>query len=239
MFLLVGLGNPGPKYQKNRHNIGFMAVDEIVRRHSFSEWRNRFQGLVSEGRLNGEKILVLKPETYMNNSGQAVGEAMRFFKLTPPEVFIIYDELDLALGKLRVKQGGGTSGHNGLKSIDAHIGKDYWKLRVGISHPGDKEKVLGHVLGDFSKSETADLEAMIDAIARSIPELFTSDASTFMSKIGLAMKPPAHAPKPKPAPKPVASPDRQDAQKNVVSTISNALQAAFSKARKDTDEGEH
>lgn len=234
MFLLVGLGNPGPKYQKNRHNIGFMAVDEIVRRHSFSDWRSRFQGLVSEGRLNGEKILVLKPETFMNNSGQAVGEAMRFYKLTPAEVFIIYDELDLALGKLRVKQGGGTSGHNGLKSIDAHIGKDYWKLRVGISHPGDKEKVLGHVLGDFAKSETGDVERILDAIARYLPEMFSADASTFMSKVGLAIKPPSHLPKPGTA----AEPKKPDVKKSIVSNVSTALQAAFSKARKDSDEGE-
>ena len=234
MFLLVGLGNPGPKYQKNRHNIGFMAVDEIVRRHSFSDWRGRFHGLVSEGRINGDKILALKPETFMNNSGQAVGEAMRFFKLTPAEVFVIYDELDLVLGKLRVKQGGGTSGHNGLKSIDAHIGKDYWKLRVGISHPGDKNKVLGHVLGDFAKSETADVETMIDAIARNIPELFIADASTFMSKIGLAVKPPAHMPKPGTVP----TPKQPDAKKSIVSNVSTALQAAFSKARNDNDEGE-
>lgn len=234
MFLLVGLGNPGPKYQKNRHNIGFMAVDEIVRRHSFSEWRSRFQGLVSEGRINGEKILVLKPETFMNNSGQSVGEAMRFFKLSPDEVYVIYDELDLALGKLRVKQGGGTSGHNGLKSIDAHIGKDYWKLRVGISHPGDKEKVLGHVLGDFAKSEISDVERMLDAIARNIPELFSADASTFMSKIGLAVKPPAHTPKPDTVP----APKTPDAKKSIISNLSTAFHAAFTKAHKDIDEGE-
>lgn len=243
MFLLVGLGNPGPKYQKNRHNIGFMAVDEIVRRHSFSEWRSRFQGLVSEGRLNGEKVLVLKPETFMNNSGQAVGEAMRFYKLEPSDVFIIYDELDLALGKLRVKLGGGNSGHNGLKSIDAHIGKEYWKLRVGISHPGDKEKVLGHVLGDFAKAESGTLDTMIEAIARNIPELFTNDASTFMSKVGLAMKPPAHTPKPGAAAssehKQAPAQKQPDAKKSIVSNVSTAFQAAFSKARKDKDQGEH
>ncbi|MEQ9491783.1 MAG: aminoacyl-tRNA hydrolase [Alphaproteobacteria bacterium] len=240
MYLLVGLGNPGPKYKKNRHNIGFMAVDEIVRRHSFSEWRGRFQGQVSEGRLNGEKILALKPETYMNNSGQAVGEAMRFFKLTPDDVYVVFDELDLALGKLRVKQGGGTSGHNGLKSIDAHIGKDYWKLRIGIGHPGDKEKVLGHVLGDFSKSETETVEAMIDAISRSIPDLFGADAPTFMSKVALVLKPPAHQPKPGTAPVVKQPAAKQPAgKKSIIQDARTALQAAFSKARKGTDEGEN
>ncbi len=240
MFLLVGLGNPGPKYQKNRHNIGFMAVDEIVRRHSFSEWRSRFQGLVSEGRLNGEKVLALKPLTYMNNSGQSVGEAMRFFKLTPDDVYVVFDELDLALGKLRVKQGGGTSGHNGLKSIDAHIGRDYWKLRIGISHPGDKEKVLGHVLGDFSKSETETVETMIDAISRSIPDLLSADASTFMSKVALVLKPPAHQPKPGVTPGAKQPAEKKQAEKKtLVSDARNALQAAFSKARKGTDEGEN
>ena len=154
MLLLVGLGNPGPKYADNRHNIGFMAVDEIVRRHGFGAWRARFHGLAADGVLDGQKVLALKPTTFMNHSGRAVGEAMRFFKLEPAAVTVIHDEIDLAFGKVRVKRGGGHAGHNGLRDIDAHIGADFWRVRVGIGHPGDKELVHGHVLSDFAKADS-------------------------------------------------------------------------------------
>lgn len=192
MLLLVGLGNPGPKYEKNRHNIGFMAVDAFVRRHSFGPWKSRFQGLVSEGSIGGEKVLVLKPTTFMNESGRAVGEAVRFFKLDPSDVYVIYDELDLATAKLKVKQGGGHGGHNGLRSLDAHIGRDYWRIRLGIRHPGDKNKVHSHVLGDFSKAEWPAMEKLVDAVGEAFPVLLEKGTGDFMTKVALIMKPPAN-----------------------------------------------
>ncbi len=201
MLLIVGLGNPGPKYERNRHNVGFMAVDEIVRRHSFgqnsaSPWRARFQGLVSEGQINGRKVLVLKPLTFMNESGRSVGEAARFYKIPAEDIWVFYDELDLASAKLKVKQGGGHAGHNGLRSIDAHLakdlGKDYWRVRVGIGHPGDKAKVHGHVLGDFSKAEWPTMEKLIDAMAEAFPQIVDRGHADFMSKVSLILKPPKH-----------------------------------------------
>lgn len=153
MRLFVGLGNPGGKYEQNRHNVGFMAVDRIAADHGFGPWRNKFQGAVAEGRLGTEKVLLLKPGTYMNKSGQSVGEAMRFFKLAPEDVTVFHDELDLAPGKCRVKTGGGLAGHNGLRSLDAHIGPAFQRVRLGIGHPGHKDRVSGWVLGDFAKAE--------------------------------------------------------------------------------------
>ena len=197
MLLLVGLGNPGPKYAQNRHNIGFLAVDEIVRRHGFGPWRARFQGLASEGRMGTQKILVLKPETYMNESGRAAGEALRFYKLEPDEVFVFYDEIDLAPAKLRVKLGGGTAGHNGLRSLSAHIGPDFWRIRMGVGHPGRKELVQRHVLSDFTKAEWPAMEKLIDAVAAELPKLLGGDDSSFMSRVAFLTAPP----KPKPDPK--------------------------------------
>lgn len=190
MLLLAGLGNPGPRYADNRHNIGFMAVDAIVRRHSFSPWRNRFQADCAEGRLGGEKVLALKPRTYMNESGRAIGEALRFFKLEPQDVIVIYDEIDLAPGKIRVKQGGGAGGHNGIRSIESHIGKDFWRVRLGIGHPGQKDLVHGHVLSDFAKSDKVWLEKLLDAVADEIPALVEGDAPRFMSRVSEIMNPP-------------------------------------------------
>ena len=190
MLLLVGLGNPGPKYERNRHNIGFMAVDEIVRRHSFPPYRARFQAQVAEGSLDGEKVLAIKPTTFMNESGRAVGEAMRYYKLTPDDVLVIHDELDLATGKLRVKQGGGHAGHNGLRSIDAHIGKDYHRMRIGIGHPGDKDRVHGYVLGDFAKTESVLVGKVIDAIAECAPFLGVRRFDAFMSQVAMRLNPP-------------------------------------------------
>jgi len=198
MLLLAGLGNPGPRYTENRHNIGFMAVDEIVRRHSFSPWRNRFQADCAEGRLGDEKVLALKPQTYMNESGRAVGEALRFFKLAPENVIVIYDEIDLAPGKVRVKQGGGTGGHNGIRSIESHIGKDFWRVRLGVGHPGQKEMVHGHVLSDFAKADKVWLEKLLDAVATEIPALAAGDAPRFMSRVAEILSPP----RPKPPRKP-------------------------------------
>ena len=206
MRLVVGLGNPGPKYEGNRHNVGFMAVDEIVRRHSFSAWRSRFQGLVSEGESVGEKVLILKPATFMNESGRAVGEAMRFFKLQPADVTVIYDELDLAPTKIKMKQGGGNGGHNGLKSIDAHIGVDYWRLRIGIGHPGDKSRVIGHVLSDFAKAEQPDFQRLLEGISDRFDLLAAGKASDFMSKLAMDLKPATAEKKPVKSDPPVVTP---------------------------------
>tara|TARA_E500000331_G_C17225470_1_gene700105 strand:+ start:131 stop:754 length:624 start_codon:yes stop_codon:yes gene_type:complete len=191
MLLLVGLGNPGPKYERNRHNIGFIAVDEIVRRHSFAAWRGRFQALTAEGHFRSEKVMAMKPTTFMNESGRAVGEAARFFKLAPEDVVVLHDELDLAFGKVRIKQGGGHAGHNGLRSIDAHLGKNYTRIRLGIGHPGDKARVHSHVLSDFAKAEEYDLSTLIDAIGDAAPMLADSNQhNAFMTKVALAIKPP-------------------------------------------------
>lgn len=197
MLLLVGLGNPGPKYERNRHNVGFMAVDEIVRRHSFSPWRARFNAQVAEATVAGRKVIVMKPMTFMNESGRAVGEAARFYKLKAREIFVFYDELDLAAAKLRFKTGGGHAGHNGLRSIDQHLGNEigngFHKIRIGIGHPGDKAKVLGHVLGDFSKQEWPDFEALLGAMADAVPDLITRGGADFTTKVALLLRPPENA----------------------------------------------
>lgn len=168
MHLLVGLGNPGGQYAKNRHNIGFMAVDAIHARHGFSPWRSRFSAHVSEGRIGDHKVLLAKPTTFMNLSGQAAGEIARFYKLEASNVTVIHDELDLEPGRTRIKVGGGYGGHNGLKSLDAHLGKDYRRIRLGIGHPGHKDLVSGYVLRDFAKADQPWVEALCDEMARSI-----------------------------------------------------------------------
>jgi len=191
MLLLVGLGNPGARYAGNRHNIGYMAADLIVRRHGFSPWRKRFQGEAAEGTLDGERVLALKPQTFMNESGRAVGEAMNFYKLTPDDVVVLYDEIDLAPGKVKVKQGGGAAGHNGIRSIDVHIGPDFWRVRLGVGHPGDKARVHGYVLSDFSKSEDAWLEKLLDAVCDAIPLMAKKQDGLFMTRVALLTLPPA------------------------------------------------
>ena len=196
MLLLVGLGNPGPKYEQNRHNIGFMAVDEIVRRHSFTSFKAKFQGLIADGTLEGDKGLALKPTTFMNESGRSVGEAMRFYKLSPGDVVVLHDELDLAFGKVRARVGGGLAGHNGLRSIAQYIGPDFRRVRIGIGHPGDKRRVHGHVLSDFSKSEIDMAMKLVDGIADAAPLLSKGDADAFMSRVALMVNPPKHNPKP-------------------------------------------
>ncbi|WP_315787463.1 MULTISPECIES: aminoacyl-tRNA hydrolase [unclassified Bradyrhizobium] len=188
MLLFVGLGNPGAKYARNRHNIGFMAVDEISRRHRFSPWRRRFQGETSEGALDGERVILLKPTTYMNESGRAVQEAASFFKLGIGDVTVFQDELELPPGKLRVKVGGGIAGHNGLRSISAHLGNDYRRVRLGIGHPGVKELVHGHVLSDFAKSEMPWVEALCEAVADNAGLLTGKRDSTFANKVHLALQ---------------------------------------------------
>ena len=187
MLLIAGLGNPGAKYANNRHNIGFMAADAIARRHSFSPWSRKFKGEIADGSIGGEKVLLLKPTTFMNLSGEAVGEAMRFFKLTPADIIVIHDELDLAAAKVRLKTGGGNGGHNGLKSIDAHCGKDYARLRLGIGHPGDKGRVHGHVLGDFAKVDADWLDPLLEAIADNADMLVKNEQSQFLNKLAIAV----------------------------------------------------
>ncbi|MCK6454151.1 MAG: aminoacyl-tRNA hydrolase [Alphaproteobacteria bacterium] len=198
MLLLVGLGNPGPKYQGNRHNVGFMAVDAIARRYSFAPWRARFEGLVAEGTIDGEKVLALKPQTYMNESGRSVGAAMRFYKLAGKDVAVIHDELDLKPFKVRVKTGGGAAGHNGIRSIDAHVGPEYRRVRFGIGHPGDKALVLHHALGDFLKEEQADVKKTIDAIVEAAPLLARGDDNAFMTRVAVLTQPPREPKPPKP-----------------------------------------
>jgi PTH1 family peptidyl-tRNA hydrolase len=190
MRLLVGLGNPGPRYAGNRHNIGFMAVDAIVRRHSFSSIRERFHALTAEGTIDGEKVLAVAPQTFMNDSGRAVQAAVQFFKLQPTDVIVIYDEIDLPLGKVRAKRGGGAGGHNGIRSIDAHIGADYWRVRMGVDHPGQKELVKSYVLMDFFKEEHPQVQAMLDAVTDAIPLMIAGDDGRFMNKVNLALNPP-------------------------------------------------
>jgi PTH1 family peptidyl-tRNA hydrolase len=188
MRLFVGLGNPGAKHAHNRHNIGFMAVDEIARRHGFAPWRRRFQGETAEGTLERERVVLLKPHTYMNESGRAVQEAAGFFKLSAGEVTAFQDELELPEGKVRVKVGGGIAGHNGLRSISAHIGKDYRRVRIGIGHPGIKDLVHSHVLSDFAKSDRDWVIALCEAIADNAGLLATEKDSTFQNRVHLALQ---------------------------------------------------
>ena len=182
MLLLVGLGNPGRDSENNRHNIGFMAVDALISRFNLSAPRTRRQpdGVFSDGVIDGEKVIVLKPQTYMNESGRAVGAAVRYWKLEPEDVIVFHDDLDLAPGKIRVKQGGGHGGHNGLRSIDAHMGKDYRRVRLGIGHPGEKDRVTGHVLRDFSKADRDWLGPLLDAVADAAPMLIQGDDTGFI-----------------------------------------------------------
>ena len=188
MRLFVGLGNPGTKYQGNRHNIGFIVVDEIARRHGFAPWRRRFQGETAEGTLDRERVILLKPATYMNDSGQSVGEAANFFKLGLSDIVVFHDELDLPPAKLRVKIGGGNAGHNGLRSIDAHVGNEFRRVRIGIGHPGVKELVHPYVLNDFARAERPWVEAMVDAIAANAGLMATGPDASFQNKVHLAMQ---------------------------------------------------
>jgi PTH1 family peptidyl-tRNA hydrolase len=191
MLLWVGLGNPEPGMARNRHNIGFMALDVIAIRHGFSPWRNRFKGLVAEGTIGGEKILALKPMTYMNASGEAVQPAAAFYKLPPASITAFHDELDLVPGKLRVKFDGGAAGHNGLRSMDRQLGtSDYWRVRLGIGHPGSKDRVLPYVLGDFSKDDVGWLVPFLDAIADAASLLASGKAPDFMTRVALLTQPP-------------------------------------------------
>ena len=213
MKLWVGLGNPGVKYAGNRHNIGFMALDRIAEDHGFAPWRRAFQGQVAEGRIGSEKIALLKPETFMNNSGQSVGEAMRFWKLVPSDITVFHDELDLAPGKLRLKTGGGHAGHNGLRSMHAHIGEAYDRVRLGIGHPGHKDRVAGYVLSDFAKAEGDWLDDLMRGITDGAQALASGDGPRFLNAVAQRTAPPRPstgtarpAASPPSAPPPIAAP---------------------------------
>ncbi|MDX8347997.1 aminoacyl-tRNA hydrolase [Cognatiyoonia sp. IB215446] len=220
MKLIVGLGNPGAKYAQNRHNIGFMAVNRVTSDHGFGAWRSKFQGQIADGRFGSEKVTLLKPETFMNLSGQSVGEAMRYLKLAPEDVIVFHDEIDLAPGKVRLKTGGGHAGHNGLRSIHGHIGPDYDRVRLGVGHPGHKDAVPGYVLRDFPKADAEWLDDLIRGISDGIGDLVAGDGPKFLNAIALRVNPPrssTSAPKPKPGREPVPEPedDRSPLQKLV------------------------
>ena len=195
MKLFVGLGNPGSEYARQRHNVGFMAVERIAERHGLGPWKKRFHGLVCEGPIGGHRVMLLKPQTFMNDSGRSVGEAQRYVKVSEGDIYVFHDELDLAPAKLRVKTGGGNAGHNGLRSITAHIGNEYARVRIGIGHPGSKELVMRHVLHDFAKADAVWLDPLLDAIADAAPRLAAGDDARFLTDVARATKAGEPAPK--------------------------------------------
>jgi peptidyl-tRNA hydrolase, PTH1 family len=215
MKILVGLGNPGDKYEMNRHNVGFMAVEAIAENYGASPWKRRFQGLAAEVEIGRERCLLLKPATFMNESGRSVGEAIRFYKISPADVIVFHDELDLEPGRVRVKFGGGHAGHNGLKSISAHIGNDYHRARIGIGHPGSREAVVSYVLHDFSKKDRDWLEPLLNAIARGTPHLLAGQDAKFLNEIARVSRP-----------APEAAPARKDERPSPAASTPSAAQAA-------------
>ena len=212
MQLFVGLGNPGAKHANHRHNIGFMAIDAIADEHGFGPWRQNFQAQVADGRLGAHKVLLVKPQTFMNLSGQSVGEAMRYLKLAPEDIWLFHDELDLAPGKIRAKHGGGHGGHNGLRSLHQHVGDQYNRVRLGIGHPGHKDRVSGYVLHDFARADQAWLDSLLAAVAREAPRLADGDPSGFMNAVALATQPP----KPRSPRKPSAGGGESDGARKTV-----------------------
>ncbi len=188
MQIWAGLGNPGAQYAMHRHNVGFMIADVIAEAFSFSPWKTRFQGLAAEGRIGSDKVLLLKPATFMNESGRSISEAMRFFKLVPQDVTVFYDELDIDPFRVKVKRGGGAAGHNGIRSTIAHIGEEFRRVRLGIGHPGHKDRVTGYVLGPFAKAEQDDLADMLRAVAAEAPWLATGDDVRFMNDVALRLQ---------------------------------------------------
>ena len=221
MQLFVGLGNPGREHARQRHNIGFMAVEALAAEHGFGPWRRRFQGEVAEGRIGTEKVLLLKPQTYMNRSGQSVGEAARFYKLGSEDVVVFHDELDLAPGKLRVKRGGGHAGHNGLRSVHAHLGADYARVRLGIGHPGHKDRVTGYVLQDFAKADANWLDDLMRGIGDGAPWLAEGKPERFQTAVAQRTAPsrPAETPaaaRPAPGPPDTSADDRRSPLQKLV-----------------------
>lgn len=219
MKLFVGLGNPGEKYSRNRHNIGFMVLDNLAE-SGFSAWKSKFQGRIAEGRIGAEKVVLLKPETFMNLSGQSVGEAMRYYKLSPADITVFHDELDLVPGKIKLKTGGGHAGHNGLRSLHQHIGPDYTRLRIGIGHPGHKDKVARYVLHDFAKSDGDWISDLMRGIEKGVPFLAADAGPKFLNAVALSLSPAQPstgknptAAKPKPEPEPEARDERSALQR--------------------------
>ncbi len=224
MKLFVGLGNPGSEYARNRHNVGFMAVDEIARAHGFGPWKRKFQGHAADGEIGSEKVLLLKPDTYMNESGRSVGEAVRFLKIAEEDIVVFYDEIDLAPGKLKVKTGGGNAGHNGLRSISAHLGNDYVRVRIGVGHPGVKELVARWVLNDFAKADQAWLVPLLEGIAKAAPRLAKGDQSRFLTDVAKSKAqdtPAEDKAAERPAPKPRAHPAGERASKSANAIAEN------------------
>lgn len=230
MLLFVGLGNPGDKYKKNRHNIGFMAVDRIAEDHGFGPWKAKFQGAMSEGRLGTSRVLLLKPETFMNRSGQSVGEAMRFYKLAPEDITVFHDELDLAPGKCRLKRGGGHAGHNGLRSIHQHVGEAYGRVRLGIGHPGRKELVATYVLQDFSKSDAEWLDNLMRGLSEGAPELAEGNGDKFLNAVAQRTSPPRSS-KPGTYPSRETPPFQQNPQSKTAKDDRSPLQKLVDKFR--------
>ena len=189
MKLFVGLGNPGEKYSHHRHNVGFMAVDTLVRRHKFSPWREKYNGLYAEGTIDGEKVVALKPQTYINESGQSAGQLARFYKIDPRDMVVFYDELDLPPMKVKTKVGGGAAGHNGIRSLIAHMGADFLRVRIGIGHPGSRELVVPYVLGNFSKAEEDSLHVLLDAVADQAQHLANLDGARFTTSLAQQLAP--------------------------------------------------
>ncbi|MEJ6393814.1 aminoacyl-tRNA hydrolase [Gymnodinialimonas sp. 2305UL16-5] len=227
MQLWVGLGNPGAKYAKNRHNIGWMALEQIAADHGFAPWRSKFQGALSEGKLGDDKVLLLRPETFMNLSGQSVGEAMRFYKLSPADVTVWHDEIDLAPAKLRVKTGGGHAGHNGLRSIHQHIGPDYARVRLGVGHPGHKDRVPSYVLSDFAKADQVWLDDLLRGLSDGAAHLAQGDSGKFLNAVALRVAPPRSS-NTKPKAEPAKS---QDTPTEAKSDDRSALQKLVDKFR--------
>ncbi len=223
MRVFVGLGNPGAKYAANRHNIGFMALDRIASDHGFGPWRGKFQSSISEGRFGAQKVLLIKPETYMNLSGQAVGEAMRFYKLGPEDITVFHDELDLAPGKVRVKSGGGHAGHNGLRSIHQHIGESYDRVRLGIGHPGHKDRVHGYVLGDFAKSDQTWLEDVLRGVSDGAAELAGGRNDRFLNAVSLRTAPSRSSKTAKAGVKPPVKADEQAPDETSLSPLQKLI----------------
>jgi PTH1 family peptidyl-tRNA hydrolase len=195
LHIIAGLGNPGSKYARNRHNVGFMAVDAIARRHSFSPWTKKFRAEIAEGVLGGEKVLLIKPQTFYNETGRAISKALTFYKLQPEDVTVFHDEIDLAPGRLRVKRGGGHSGNNGARSMMAHIGENFRRIRIGVGHPGDKAMVMPHVLSDFHKVDLEWFDPMTDAICNALPFLLAGDDERFQTEVMRLAPAPKHDPK--------------------------------------------
>ena len=239
MFLIVGLGNPGRDYQRHRHNVGAVVADAVHKRHGFGPWRRRFSAAIAEGSLAGVKTVLMKPTTYMNESGRAVGEALRFHKIGPADILVIHDELDLAPGKMRVKTGGGGAGHNGIRSLTAHLGPDYRRLRIGIGHPGHRDLVTPYVLHDFAKADAEWLTPLIAAIADHAPLLASGNDAEFANRVHLATAPPkdeAESPSAKTA-KPAAKPASAaaDPPKPIAAGPFAGLRRLFGGRRSDTD----